>query len=304
MSLKKLVIALMLTALAVATATRFRPQPQTSIAPQAAIDSLTIHDDEFTLDPARNATPSQIFSDPKGNLYVLGTAEDTIGKWWIVRRKRPADLEWSVADRFQLETGQPAEAIKGYYDETLWPAIFVEGVAQLKPGETHFINRSSRDDGTSWKTVWQENGTKLSTRDSPLSAISPTAGPFQAGSITDPTGKPNWIVHLFSKNSQNPIESDRFLPELSVESAARWMTVDGVGRAWVGGDGSRPDGTRWWAIRVSEDHGKSWRTVHLSNVPEGSRMVQGLIARSSLWILSTQRSPQGGQLWVVTRIAL
>jgi hypothetical protein len=75
--------------------------------------------DEFTLDPSRNSTPRMIFADPKGNLYVLGSADDVIRKWWIVRRKRPADREWTIADRFQLESGQPRGTVPGRSDHRL-----------------------------------------------------------------------------------------------------------------------------------------------------------------------------------------
>jgi hypothetical protein len=300
MSLKRLLLVLSIVAGLAVMAKQLRPEKKPAFVPQAEIASLDSYDDEFTLEPARNSIPRQIFADPKGNLYVLGSAEDVIGKWWIVRRKRPTDQEWTITDRFQLESGQPAEAIKGYYDETQWPAIFIEGQAQLKPREVHFINRSSRDEGSSWKTVWEEKDTRLTTYDSPLSASSP-AGLFRAGATTDSAGKLAWTVYLMPGNSKQ-IETEHFLPENSKDSAARWIAIDGASRIWVGGDGTQEDGTHWWAIRISEDHGSSWRTVHFSNVPEGTRMIQGIITPGSLWIISSRRGPQGGQLWMTARL--
>lgn len=263
--------------------------------------------DEFQLQPEHSSWPAHIATDPQGYVYVVGKSIGSNGTYWIVRRKKPEGDQWETVDQFQYSPDQDSQAIKVYYDESLKPAIFVEGQVKSVDGKTHFLNRSTTNRGALWKTVWDDLNLLLTTYPMANNEFDfNNKENYIVGEEDDVNKNSVWFVKKKAFSSQEWIDVDRFFITPSHRSIARAILIGpsekNTATLWVGGIARDDKNHSHWIVRVSFDRGNTWKTVDDYSGDIGADLVSGvLIKNTSYWIGNEELSDHSFR-WIVRSI--
>ena len=204
-----------------------------------------------TLTLGSQTMPYAFGADAQANLFAAGLVMTPNGPQqniWLVRRSSDGGKSWSTVDRVPAVGAKGPEAEARAMDFSAGGAVYVAGTV----GSGTWTVRSSRDSGTTWRTV----DSVLVGRAGPRSvAVAPDGTVFVAGSLDVPaeangSGEraPKWFVRA-SRDGQHWFTTDLFSDPRYQEYWAEKVVVTPKGDVLVFGRGM---GTRDLGNRYSE----------------------------------------------------